>query len=67
VLGRPGALLVDGEIAGTWRTRASGRRLTITVEPFGALPDPVWRSIEDEAQRVAEVRGAADVNVVRAG
>jgi len=67
VLGRPGALLVDGEIAGTWRTKASGRKLTITVTPFGALPAPVWRTVEDEAARVAEVRGATDVAVVRAG
>jgi hypothetical protein len=67
VLGRPGALLVDGEIAGTWRTKASGRKLTITVTPFGSLPEPVWPQVEDEAARIAEVRGAAEVNVVRAG
>jgi len=67
VLGRPGALLVDGEIAGTWRAKASGRRLTITLTPFASLPAPVWSQVEDEAARVAEVRGAGDVTVVRAG
>ena len=31
-------LLVDGEVAGIWRTQRSGKRLRITVEPF-ARPD----------------------------
>ena len=67
VLGRPGALLVDGEIAGTWRPKASGRKLTITVSPFAALPEPVWRQVEEEAVRIGEVRSATDVTVQRAG
>jgi hypothetical protein len=65
VLGRPGALFVDGEIAGVWRPRASGRRLTVKVEAFVPLPPPVWEQIEVEAQRVGAVRGAASVSVVR--
>jgi Winged helix DNA-binding domain len=65
VLGRPGALFVDGEIAGTWRTKAAGRRLTITVEPFGPQPASVWAQVEAEAERVAVVRGVADVTVAR--
>ena len=65
VMGRPGALLVEGEIAGIWRTRASGGKLTITVEPFGPQPKSVWAEIDDEAQRVAHVRSAQDVSVVR--
>jgi len=67
VLGRPGALFVDGEIAGAWRTKASGRALTITVEAFGPLPPSAWAQVETEAQRVAEVRGSSDVRVVRKG
>jgi hypothetical protein len=63
VLGRPGAVFVDGEVAGTWRTKTSGKKLTITVEAFAPLPPKVWRQAEAEAERVAEVRGAADVSV----
>lgn len=63
VLGRPGAVLVDGEIAGTWRTKAA-KTLTITVEAFGPLPPKVWQQLDAEAERVAELRGAADVRVV---
>jgi hypothetical protein len=65
VLGRPGAVFVDGEIAGVWRTKASGKTLTITVEAFGPWPPAVWKQVEAEAERVAEVRGSANVKVVR--
>jgi hypothetical protein len=65
VLGRPGALLVDGEIAGMWRTKSSGKTLTITVEAFGPLPPKVWTQVDAEAERVAEVRGAANLRVQR--
>lgn len=65
VLGRPGVLFADGEVAGTWRPRASGRRLTLAVEAFAPLPPSVWRAVEAEAERVAAVRGAASVAVRR--
>jgi hypothetical protein len=65
VLGRPGVVLVDGEIAGTWRTKASGKKLAVTVEAFGPLPPKAWKRVEAEAQRVAEARGATDVTVQR--
>ncbi|MEV4493137.1 crosslink repair DNA glycosylase YcaQ family protein [Micromonospora coxensis] len=63
VLGNPGALLVDGDIAGTWRVRQVGGRLELTVSPFTAPPKRVGRSIEAEAERVRDARGAAAVTV----
>jgi len=63
-LGGPGAVLVDGEIAGVWRPRTSGRTLRITISPFGELFSDDRAAIEDEAQRVAAVRGAGRVDVV---
>lgn len=63
VLGRPGVLFVDGEVAGTWRPRVAGKTLTLTVEAFAPLPPSTWTAIEAEAERVAAVRGAADVAV----
>jgi hypothetical protein len=56
---------VDGEVLGAWRTKTSGRKLTLTVEQFAPLPPPVWDAVEEEAQRVAAVRGAATVTVAR--
>jgi hypothetical protein len=68
VLGNPGALLVDGEIAGVWRARKTGRaKLEITVTAFGALPGRVHADAEAEAHRVAAVQGAADLIVRFAG
>jgi hypothetical protein len=57
ILGNPGAVLADGEIVGTWRPKASGKKLAITVAPFGPLPSGVRSAVEVEAERVAEARG----------
>jgi hypothetical protein len=65
VLGRPGVLLVDGEVVGTWRPKASGRLLTLLVEAFVPLPERVWTSVEEEAQRVAAARGVERAAVKR--
>ena len=35
-------ITVDGRIVGTWSSKRSGRRLAVTLEPFGGL-DPAWR------------------------
>ena len=71
VLGRPGAVLIDGEIAGMWRTRtsrqSSRQKLTILIETFLPVPRPAWRQLDAEAERVAQVRGAADVTVAHRG
>ena len=61
----PGVVLVDGEVAGVWRPRASGKKLMLTVEAFAPLPPALWSRIEAEAARVASVRGAADIDVKR--
>ena len=64
ILGNPGALLADGEVAGTWRTKGSGRkRLDVTITVFDALPAATRKAAEAEAERVATVRGFADVRV----
>jgi hypothetical protein len=65
VLGRPGVLLVDGEVAGMWRPRVSGSKLALAIEAFAPLPPPVWDSIAEEAQRVGAVRGCTTVSVSR--
>jgi hypothetical protein len=60
----PGALLVDGEVLGTWRASTKGRRVDITVDGFNEVPPAVRDAVEDEAAVVATGRGAAGVRVV---
>ena len=36
-IGRPGAVVVDGELLGTWRPKTTGERLTVNVEPWRRL------------------------------
>jgi len=63
-LGNPGVLLVDGEIAGVWRPKMSGRkRVDLTITPFGALSATSRKAIDAEAMEVARARGAADATV----
>ncbi|MFG1927577.1 DNA glycosylase AlkZ-like family protein [Cryptosporangium sp. NPDC048952] len=62
-IGNPGAILVDGEIAGAWRPKLAGKRLTITLEAFRPLPPPVRTALAAEVERVASARGAAEVRI----
>lgn len=58
-LGRPGAVLIDGDIAGTWRARKAGSGVRVTVEPWTNVTVAVGRKIRDQARRLAEHRGLA--------
>jgi hypothetical protein len=58
----PGAVLRDGRLIGLWRVKAKGRTAEVTVETLGR----VRGELEEEAGRVAELRGAARVELVLA-
>ncbi|MEU5691530.1 crosslink repair DNA glycosylase YcaQ family protein [Actinosynnema sp. NPDC020468] len=60
ILGRPGAIVVDGEVVGTWRAKTAGRRLDVTLKPFAGLD---LGPVEDEARRLAAARGLDDVRL----
>lgn len=62
-VGDPGTVLVDGEIAGTWRPRKNGRRLTLAVTTFRPLPAGKKKLLRDEAEQLAPLRGASSVAV----
>lgn len=56
-LGRPGGVVVDGEVAGTWRPRASGRTLGLLLDPWRALTRMERAAVDEQAQRLAAHRG----------
>ena len=58
-IGRPGAVLSDGEVAGTWRARKAGTALDVTVDPFGPVPARLRTDVEAQAERLAAHRGLA--------
>jgi hypothetical protein len=63
-LGNPGVLLIDGEIAGTWRAKLAGRkRVDLTVTPFGSISTAAVDAVEAEAGAVARAREATDATV----
>ncbi|GLZ37214.1 winged helix DNA-binding domain-containing protein [Actinokineospora sp. NBRC 105648] len=63
MISNPGAILAGGEIAGIWRTKAAGKRLEVTVEPFEKLSTAVRKKVEQEAQVVAAARAFTEARV----
>jgi Winged helix DNA-binding domain len=56
VLGRPGAVLVGADLAGMWRARKAGKRITVTVTPWAPVPAG---ALAEQAERLAAFRGLA--------
>ncbi|MGH3714208.1 MAG: DNA glycosylase AlkZ-like family protein [Micromonosporaceae bacterium] len=56
-VGNPGVLLVRGEIAGTYRQRATARRLTVTIQPFVTLAAADRRAALRHAESLAAPEG----------
>jgi hypothetical protein len=50
-------VLVNGRMDGVWKHERKGRRLVVTVEPFGKLPKWARSEVEVEAERVAAFLG----------
>ncbi|MFE6236677.1 DNA glycosylase AlkZ-like family protein [Cellulosimicrobium sp. NPDC057862] len=63
VLGRPGAVLADGEVVGTWRPRASGRRLTVLTDPWVPWDARLTDAVAEQAESLRAFRGAGSVTV----
>jgi winged helix DNA-binding protein len=59
----PGAVLRDGRLTGLWRVKTKGGKAEVTVEKLGRIPRG---DLEEQAQRVAELRGAAEAALVLA-
>ena len=59
----PGAVLRDGRLTGLWRVKAKGRKAEVTVEKLGRLRRG---DLEEQAQRVAQLRGASEAALVLA-
>lgn len=66
-LGRPGAVLVDSELVGTWRPRTKGRRLTVLVDPWTRVAARTRAAIGEQAERLAAFRAVELVEVRLAG
>lgn len=52
-------VLVDGVARATWSYKRTSTRLVVTVQPFTRLNQRVWKAVEREARRLAQVVGLA--------
>jgi hypothetical protein len=57
----PGVVLRDGRLTGLWRAKAKGQKLELSVEKLARI---ARSDLEEEAQRVAAVRGAGEAVLV---
>jgi winged helix DNA-binding protein len=57
ILGRPGGVLVDGEVVGTWRPRKAGRRLGLQVQLWQDVSPAVQTALAEQAEALATCRG----------
>jgi hypothetical protein len=64
VLGRPGAMVVDGEVVATWRPKTAGGKLTVRLDPWTKVTAKVRAGIEEQSERLAGFRGVALAGVV---
>ncbi len=49
-------VLHNSEIVGTWRSRKSGAKLTILVQPWVELSASLQRTVAEQAERLATHR-----------
>ncbi len=62
-VGEPGAVLVGGRVAGTWRAHRTGRTLSVAVAAFDRLALRERALVHEEAEAVARVKGASACRV----
>jgi hypothetical protein len=63
-IGAPGAVLVDGTLAGLWRPAKKGKRLAVTVEPVTKAARGAADAIAAEAGIIAPHRGCDRAELV---
>ena len=63
-LGRPGGVLAGDEVVGSWRPRASGRKLRLAVSIWNGGDPPA--GLDTEAERLAAFRGLSFAGYVDA-
>lgn len=62
-VGDPGAVLVDGRIAGIWRARKKGTKSRVVISMFETASASVKSVLADEAEAIGALRGARVVDV----
>lgn len=48
-------LLVDGQVAGVWHQRRSGKRIDVTVEPLAELSAAALRELDEQVARIGGI------------
>jgi hypothetical protein len=57
ILGRPGAIVADGELIGSWRPKAQGKAFSVELRLWSKTTKADRSRIDGEAERLATFRG----------
>jgi hypothetical protein len=63
----PGVVLEAGEPVAIWRSRRAGKRLEVSLEPLGPLPETTRAAIRTEADQLARLRACEAAQLTIAG
>ncbi|HEV2769770.1 MAG TPA: crosslink repair DNA glycosylase YcaQ family protein, partial [Solirubrobacteraceae bacterium] len=63
LVGAPGTVLHDGTLVATWRSRRSGKKLSITVDPLASITSTQRQRVKDEAESIARLRGCSSAEL----
>ena len=55
-IGRPGGLLVDGEVVGSWRPRTKGKKFELAVNPWQKVSKAAQQRTGEAAEGLADFR-----------
>lgn len=56
-IGRPGAVLVDGDVVGTWRPRTKGGSLGLELDPWSRWSKATRQAVAEQHRLLAAFRG----------
>jgi hypothetical protein len=62
-LGRPGSIVFDGEVVGTWRPKTAGKKLTVLADLWQDLSRAQRQELDEQAERLAAHRDVTFVGV----
>ncbi|QXC59594.1 winged helix DNA-binding domain-containing protein [Aquihabitans sp. G128] len=62
-IGWPSAVLAGTEVVAAWRTKATAKQLTLTVQPFTTLTKAVKDQIAAESIHVAQAKGFPEATI----
>jgi len=57
-------VLINGQVAGTWKQKKAKNTLTLTITPFQKLSKEDWKEVEEKAQALSQYTGIGELKIL---